>query len=283
MRYRLVVLGIAVVAVSTAAVLVVARIPAGQLPRGRSPAGQAPAATVPAGVTLSVDANWLSEPTLYRGWPLVIQVTAEAAGAKEMTLATTGPWSESVTIAVTSSSGAAAAWSIAAVPGAPSSVVLGGLNGAEAAWTVAPDVTRSIAPGTYVIKAELDTTRTAAAGAWKGIARAEPLVVQVIEEPASLTEDDRIWKPLIQSRFAQLRGDPAGALSVVDAWIAANPASVTILERKAELLDAAGRPREALAVVNQALELFYKTVPKGDEPPEALLALQHRLVAKLLK
>ena len=288
MRYRLVVLGVVILAVIAALAVIVGRRIGDQNQAGTGPAGQAPAANgrrdePPAAVVLAIDGNWVSEPTLYRGWPLIIRATARAGAGKTVTLATTGPWPGSVKMTVAASGGAPAMWPLVATSGATSSAALSTLTEADATWTLAPEFTRSLAPGRYVVTAVLDTTGTAASGGWQGAARSAPLVVEVADEPARLSGDDVTWKPLLASRFAQLRGDPAGALSIVEAWLAVNPVSITILSRKAELLDALGRSRDALSVVEQALDLCFKENPTPVEPPIGLLRLQDDLIAKLMK
>ena len=240
------------------------------------------ATTAPAAVELSIDGNWQSAATVYRGWPLIVTVVARAEEGKSVTLATTGGWSASVTIRVSPTS-STTAWPLVAVGTAPSSVALGPLDRTDATWILSPDFTRRLAPGSYTVTAELDTSRTAAAGGWKGDARTPPLVIRIADEPRTLPADDRIWKPLLESRYAELCGDTTGALSTVEAWLAHNPPSVTVLSRKAALLESMNRPREALEVVGQALELFHKGHPNPAEPPIVLIEQQNSLLEKLMK
>jgi hypothetical protein len=292
MRKLLVVLGVVLLVAAVAAGLIVGRksgdgVPTGTPPStgapSAQPAGGATTAAPNAGVSLSVDANWVSEPVLYRGWPLLIRATTRAATGQSTSLATTGPWSGSLKIQVNAADGSPAAWPIVETAGAPASVTLGEFSESVATWTVAPEFTRSLAPGRYVIHAELDTTRTVAANAWKGTAAARPLVVQVTDEPASLTSGDRVWKPMIDSQYAMLRGDPAGALSIVDAALASSPGAITLLSRKAALLETMGRPSDALGVVNEALDGFSRKFPNSPEPPAGLLWRQKALTAQLMK
>jgi hypothetical protein len=288
MRSRLVVAGVAILAVAVALAVIVGRRTGGPGAGGMGPGEHAPSITgqraaPPAPVVLAIDGNFVSEPKLFRGWPLIIRATARAAGNSAVTLATTGPWPGSVKLIVIANGGGPAAWPLVATPGATSSMALGTLTEADATWTLAPEFTRTLAPVRYVVTAELDTTGTAAPDGWKGVVRSARLDIEVVEEPVTLSSADSVWKPLLGSRFAQLRGDAAGALSIVEAWLASNPVSITVLSRKAELLDVLGRSREALAVVGQALDLFFNEHPKPTEPPEGLLQLQDRLIAKLMK
>jgi hypothetical protein len=239
-------------------------------------------AQAPAGVVVSVEVNSVSAPTVYRGWPLILTVAVRAAPGKAVKLATTAPWSGSITLGV-SSNGSRVQWPLVMTGTTPASVVLGEFDRADAVWTVAPEFTRGLAPGTYRITAALDTTSTAAAGGWKGAATALPVAVRVINEPQTPSADDRIWKPLLESRYAELCGDAARALSTLDAWLATNPVSVTVLSRKAAVLENMNRPQEALAVVETALDLFYKAHPQPGEPPIGLIRQQQALTQALMK
>jgi hypothetical protein len=239
-------------------------------------------APAPPGIVISMDVNGVTEPTVYRGWPIILTVVVRAEEGASVKLATAGPWSDSVTLAA-AANGGNPAWPMSRVGMTPAAATLGELDRSDAVWTVAPEFTHGLAAGSYQITAVLNTTTSAVTGGWRGVSTARPLSVRIIDEPKPLSANDQIWKLLLESSYAELRGNSTAALSVLDAWLAKNPSSVTVLSRKAAILERLSRPRDALAVVGQALDLLYKAHPKPEEPPIALIRLQDSLTQKLMK
>ncbi len=131
--------------------------------------------------------------------------------------------------------------------------------------------------GDYELVAVLDATPSTRAGAWKGTVPTDPVRIQVVPEPATLSARQEEEKHLLLAHLAGLRGEMKEAVAQVEALLARQPNSPAGLELKADLRAADGKTAEALKLYDQALGAWLKQNPKAKEPPVALLR-KHREV-----
>jgi uncharacterized protein (TIGR03437 family) len=179
-------------------------------------------------------------------------------------------WTQALSLTVTDQNGASQSWPVQLVQPASANLSLSGINTAEAVWLVAPASTASIAAGTYSLSATLDTTSTAAGGAWSGSAVSSGAAVTMEDEPASLSSEDEATKYLAFAAYARLKGDTQGAGSALDTLIARQPSMLEAYKEKADLLASAGNYADALTLYQQTLTNFLAANPNAAEPLTAL-------------
>jgi hypothetical protein len=197
-----------------------------------------------------------------------------------------GPWTGAVRLEVKDTKGKNVEWPFHLATVATPTVTLDHQTFGSIGWWLTPDETAALSPGEYELTAILDTSSAHAAGAWKGNARSRSLRIEVIAEPKALDAEREEEKLLLLAHFAMVCGDDKQAVSHVDALLAKQPKSVTALERKGDLLAAAGKTLEALQSYDAALAIYRKRnlpdKPPG-EPPALLRKHQKVLIRFLSK
>jgi hypothetical protein len=240
---------------------------------------------------LAISGNSAQTFDLPRGWPLLVQVSVMHSQRFQLTprpadlivTPAAGNWYDDVTFS-------APGWPLQlAQPPDNSTLVLPSRAIFHAVWQMSGDSTAALPLGRYSVAARLAVPD---GSGWKGAVNSPPLVVNVIDEPAVLTDDQQSDKALLQARFAINQGDFNSAARIADALLAAQPSNWHALELRALLYEQAGDLPDALASASAAVGAAANApVPAGDvfsgartiqEPPEFLLRLCSRLRAALV-
>jgi len=239
-------------------------------------------AQTPSGPELVLDVNAQSDAVIARGWPLLIRtVVISADGTPVNLVLKSGAWTQALSLTVTDQSGASLSWPAQLVPPASANLSLSGINTAEAVWLVAPADTAAIAAGTYSLSVTLDTTSTAASGAWSGSAVSSGAAVTMEDEPSSLSAEDEASKYLAFAAYSRLKGDTQGAGSALDTLIALQPSILEAYKEKGDLLADAGDYAGALSQYQQVLSNFLAANPGAAEPLTALTRPIEAMYAKI--
>lgn len=225
-------------------------------------------AQAPPAPELDLDVNAQSDAVVARGWPLLIRTAILSADGQQVSIGMkSGAWTQALHLTVTDPNGAAQNWPAQLVQPASATLSLSGIDTAEAVWLVAPADTSSIAAGVYNLSVTLDTTSTAAAGAWSGTIAGSGAAVTLLDaEPAPLSAEDEASKYLALAAYARLKGDTQGAGEALDTLIAHQPTMLEAYKEKGDLLAAAGDYSGALALYQQALDKFLAANPNAGEP-----------------
>ena len=231
---------------------------------------------------LVLDVNAQSDAVVAGGWPLLIRAVVISADGQPLSVALkSGTWTQALHLTVTDQKGASQTWPAQLVTPASATVALSGIGTAEAVWLVAPADTLAIAPGVYNLSATLDTTSTAAAGAWSGSVASTGAGVTLQTEPASLSAEDEASKYLALAAYARLKGDTQGTASALDTLIAHQPSILEASKEKADLLAAQGDFAGALSLYELTLSHFLTANPNASEPLTLLTRPIDAMAAKI--
>ena len=267
----------------------------GPATRGTPSSGSAgpPTAIVdtPGGPLLEVAVNGGREAEVPRGWPLLLLVDLThpdiAAPEAEVTplpiAAAQGDWSNAIRVTVRNARGGAETWPLHLAQTPSQTLTLDTARQGQLLWYLAPEETARLAEGDYTLRATLDTTASTVPGGWRGHVRAVPVLVHVSAEPATLTAEQEAEKAEVLVAYALWRGDTTQALAHLDARLSRQPADYNALTLKADILVAAGRNEEALALYNQAIDAYLAQNPNAGEQPEGLLVKRGLLQEKVYK
>ncbi len=230
---------------------------------------------------LGLDVDGQADAVVARGWPLLIRAAVISADGQPVTVAlSSGAWTQALKLAITDSTGAAQNWPVQLLPPAATTLSLTGVANAEAVWLVAPADTANIAAATYNLAVTLDTTSTAASGAWNGAVTGNGASVQIQVEPGTLTAQQEMFKYTALSAYARLRGDAQGASAALDTLLSRQPDLSTAYTMKGDLLAGAGDWAGAVTQYNNALVKFTSANPDSVEP---LTAMTQPLAAAEIK
>lgn len=238
---------------------------------------------------LSISGNGSQSLDLMRGWPLIVRVSVLHSQRFQLT-----PKPDDLTIAPAASAwydalsfkvaGVDAGWPLALAqrPDNPA-LALPSRSVFQALWQMSGDDTAALKAGTYRITAHLEV---ADGDGWKGAVDSAPIVVNVIDEPDSLSPDQRSYKALLQARYAINQGDFGAASLIADALLAGQPGDPSLLELRALLYEQAGDLLNAAAAATAAVHA-YESLPAPaqadgrtiQEPPDFLILLKSRLWA----
>lgn len=216
---------------------------------------------------LVLDVNAESDLVAARGWPLLIRVVAISADGQGVNLTLqSGAWTQALSLTVTDQKGNSQNWPVQLVQPAGPAVILSGTRTAEAVWLVAPADTANILAGVYNLSVTLNTTTTAASGAWSGSVASTGAAVTLQAEPLSLAAEDEASKYLAFAAYARLRGDTQGVGSALDTLMAHQPSILQAYVEKGDLLSSTGDFAGARALYQQALDQFLAANPNVQEP-----------------
>lgn len=228
-------------------------------------AGSSLGAQTASGPEIMLDVNGQSDAVVSRGWPLLIRALLISADGQPVSIAVKGgTWTQALSLTV-STSGGAQKWPVQLVQPAASAVSLSNLDTAEAVWLAAPSDSAAIPEGVYSVSVTLDTSSSAASGAWTGSV-AGSAAVTIQSEPSSLSTEDEASKYLAFAAYARLKGDSAGVGSALDTLIAHQPTVLEAYREKADLLAASGDYAGALALYEDTISRYLASHPGPTEP-----------------
>jgi hypothetical protein len=127
-------------------------------------------------------------------------------------------------------------------------VVLDGEKDLTITFTLSPEQTAGLAPGTYRIRLRYEG-KGAPAGEWSGTAESDAVELTVEPWPAQPSADQTWERQYAFSQFHLATGEPAKAAAAADAMLVAKPESILGLVQR-------GRAREALGDLPGALGAF---------------------------
>ena len=228
-------------------------------------------------VTLAV--NGSREARVTRGWPALVTVTLFHPAELSRSNATdaipvkgrSGAWPTSIRLSIRDARGAAVEWPLQPAGSAPADVSLSRGNPAAAEWVLSPQQTAALPEGNYELVAELDAPDGVRAGP------SVPVDVMVEQPPPTLDARQQPEMHMTTAEYHFARGDVPAAGASLDQLLAQQPAHVTALARKAELLAAQNQFDEALDFCAKAIDAHLAHA-QGNEPPHGLLMLQRDLL-----
>jgi hypothetical protein len=257
------------------------------------PAGTAPAPTdgadTPGGPLFEVAVNGSREAEVPQGWPLLVLVSlthpdlaAPDALVTPMTIGTAqGDWSTAIQLTIRNPRGGPETWPLRLAQTPSPTLTLDAERQGTLLWYLAPQDTARLPEGLYTLSATLDTTAAPLAGGWPGHLSAVPVQIRVGPEPLPLSAEQEAEQAELLVAYELWRGQREQALALLDARLTRHPTDFNALTLKADLLAAAGRDPEALALYNQAIDAYLAANPDSDEPPEALLVKRGLLQEKV--
>jgi hypothetical protein len=187
---------------------------------------------------LALSGNAQSSFDLMRGWPLIVKVMVmhsqrfqlSPKPADLVVEPASGAWYDAVSFSQN--------WTLklAQTPDT-SALVLPSRSIYEAIWQMSGDDTAALPPGKFTLTAHLEVKD---GGGWTGAVDSPPVVVNIIDEPASLTTDQQAARALLKARYAVNQEDFNSAGLTVDALLADQPSNPQALAMRALLWEQAG-------------------------------------------
>jgi hypothetical protein len=241
-----------------------------------------------AGPMVSVSINNSGEASLFRGMPMLVSVnlanpTIGSDDASPLIIAAAiGVWTNSIRLNVLDASGNAQHWPFSSMITPGATIILDNTRSAQVDWWLTPEQTVNLATGSYSITATLDTAAVTLADTWRGIIEPPPANIEIMDEPATLTEAQAENKYSQLAGYELFRKNGTNALNQINQLLANYPTNLAGLRIKAQALDALGRTGEAHDVALQAIESFYARNTTAQEPPTTLFMLESALEETLL-
>jgi hypothetical protein len=221
---------------------------------------------------------------LYAGWPLVLELAlwrqlpedSQAPTPQPITVkAKSGSWSEALEVTVKDPSGNVIKWPLHSVKQDGVDLTLGIDDAAGAAWWLPPEETKGLAEGNYAISVCFDPKLLTGSLNQK----ADNYYLNVKKEPVPLDKETQKDKELALASFDIIKGDLSEARAIVSKVLSMDPESIGGHRLNARLLNASGKPEEALSELETALDIYDKKYPDAC-PPFGLLAERDALRAK---
>ena len=251
---------------------------------------QSPPAT-PAPIA-ALSANGRAETQTYQGWPLILNATllnparfaATASVAPLMIDPQQGSWANTIQLVATDSNAATQNWPVHMIAVPSGSLSLDAFNSGRVVWVIAPSDTSMIAPGTYRVSAVLDTTKSATAAGWNGIAYSDPAIVTIGLPPTASTLAQQTEQARLLALYDHLLGNDSQAVADISALLEQQPGNIEALAVEGNLLEQMGQTTQAASVYTQAIAAFLaaNAGPSSADPPDVLLVAQNRVRATLL-
>jgi hypothetical protein len=241
--------------------------------------------TVRPGIILSGSANGSVEPTIRRGWPLLLEISLlhpdafDSNAVPIVICASNGPWPGVLSATITDGAGQSQSWPWHRQTVTNESLRLTDETGGRVHWWLTPEETAGLPNGEFKLVVALKTTDVTKTNAWKGGVQSPPVILTVTNEPATLTQGDTEEKYRLLANYALLSGDRARAQVQVNALLAAYPTNIGGLTYDAYLKEAAGLFDDAFQSVQNALSQVALQSPDTPEPPGELLGKQAELFA----
>jgi hypothetical protein len=221
-----------------------------------------------------VTANDSDSSRIPAGWPLLVQVSVHAPLNGSMKIAAaSGPWSTLLRLTPPGPE-----WKLRAADMTATSITLGDSSYGLLLWTMTAEELDAIPRGTYRIQALLESAQSVD-GSWKGTARGAPAVVTLVKAIAKPTEEQEVTRSRLQASVLHLRGDVPGAEREADALLKRFPKNPLAILLRVDLLQAAGKRKEALAFLDAAIQEATGQNPTEENWPRDLVRRREDLAA----
>jgi hypothetical protein len=239
--------------------------------------------SVTPGIVIAASANRSADLTLFRGWPMVLEVALhhpdafDPAAVPLLITGTNGPWFRALELHVRDGQDASLTWPFHPAPFTNETVELTADFGARMLWWLTQDETATLPQGTFTITATLNTTNATRLDAWRGVIEGGPVHLAITNEPAILTAAQEEQKHRLLADYALLFGDRLRARAEIDALLKAYPTNIGGLIYDGSLKEEAGLLDDALHSLELGLEQVALQTPDADEPPMELLFKRDQL------
>ena len=237
---------------------------------------------------VAVSVNGRGSSVVFRSMPLLVTGVFVSSDATDCSLppvllsAGSGPWTNAVTLEIRNAAGDVQSWPLHTAITPSNSIAMDCTTYARIDWWLTPSETSLLSTGSYTFDLVLNTTNSVLPGAWKGVIEAVTASLEIIDEPATLTEAQA------ENKYSQLAlhhlflGDGQTALNEIESLLTSFPTNITGLRIKSMVLDSLGRTVEASRACEQAIAEVYARNPNPQEPPVNLFQLRQQLESKLV-
>lgn len=230
---------------------------------------------------------------VYRGWPLLLEVAvghpdawrAEQEGRTPAPLSiipAAGGWDSLVKVRLFGPGQKELALPLVQVARPEGALILDAKAPVHTLrWHLGPEETRTLTPGDYVGYARLEAPSGAQEGGWTGRLDSGTVHFQVVDEPSSLTPELAESKTTLFAQYALYQGNPAAAQATLEAHLATQPDSPSVLAFLAQLVESTGDLQRAYSLYGAAIEAHHRKRPKASHPPMGLMERQAELGRRL--
>ncbi len=221
-----------------------------------------------------VTANDSDVPEIPAGWPLVLKASLHAPGGASLRIAAaSGPWSSLVRLTLPEGP-----WKLRPVEITAPAIALDATTSGLLLWTMMPEELDAVPRGTYRFEAHLES-RDSGDGAWSGAVRGSAAVVQLVEAIPRLTEEQDLERSKLLVTVLMRRGDAAAAERTADELLQRRPKHPRAILLRVDLLEAAGKRGEAIALLDRAIEAVIGPTPSAKSWPRDLMRRREELGA----
>lgn len=241
---------------------------------------------------VSLSANGVGDPAVFRGWPLILEAGLLHPGAFQpdadqnpmLLAAESGPWTNALEIVITDEDGQRHAWpfQLTETP-VEETFRLDARTPAVLVWWLPPEQSARISPGSYELLTVLNTWDSGAENGWQGTVRSMPILVHISDEPPALDAEQVSEKHQLFAAYYFVRGDGEQAVQQIDELLNQQPRNTAAWELKGDLLAKNDKVEEALAAYGAAIDAFLKQYGTKVEPPAELLIKQNALLNDLFE
>ena len=237
---------------------------------------------------IAVSVNGRGSAVVFQGMPLLITGVFVSPGAADCSVAPVvlaagqGPWTNAVTLEIRTVAGDAQSWPLHTAIAPSNSISLDCTNYAQIDWWLTPAETSLVSTGSYTISLVLNTTNAPLPEAWKGVAEAVPAEVNILNQPATLSEAEAENKYSQLALYQLFLNNGQGALDQIKQLLTLFPTNIAGLRIQSKALDSLGRTVEAYRACEQAIAEVFARNPDPQEPPMNLFRLRQELETTLL-
>jgi tetratricopeptide (TPR) repeat protein len=227
---------------------------------------------------LSLAVNDSAAPEVLQGAPLILELSVHHARAmrapeeiKPITIdSAEGGWAGAVYLSITDSAGNEASWPFLLATPVSGPLKLDGSTVGELVLLLPPEDAANLASGDYQVLCFIDSSAGGTFSGWSGLAWTPPVRMKVTAQTA-LSPEQTTQVNLLLARYQSLAGNPEAALAAVAKVLESDPANVSALEAKGDLLTEAGDDEGALAAYSAAIAACATPGQKTTEPPGGLI------------
>jgi hypothetical protein len=238
---------------------------------------------------VSICVNGVAQAKIFPGMPLLVSVSlvhpqfSRTDAAPIVIASAQGAWTNALHIEIVDASGASQQWAFNTRISPGPIITLDGSRYARFDQWLTPEQTINLSTGLYSVTVKLDTIGSTLEAAWKGTVEPAPATVEILAEPAVLSEEDAEEKYSQLAEYELFQNNAAKALQHIDQLLSGFSTNLGGMKIKATALNALGRAAEAHSVSTQAIDSYYARTKVAQEPPISLITLQNELEQTLLK
>jgi tetratricopeptide (TPR) repeat protein len=234
-------------------------------------------------IVIGVDLNEYRNTSLFHSWPLLVtaKLFNENLFQENVPVKLSSNWKDAFHFIIKNSNGDIVSWPFHLVASPGENITLDSTTIAELAFWLDGEETNQIPAGDYKLIAVLDSTAYPELGSNFSSVRTDTHKIKILDEPASLSIEQKAEKDMLFANLNLLKGDDEKALEYLNNILGYNPNDLRAILLTGKLLEDQGDYGSAMFAYSKAVDIFLEANPDPAEPPFELLQAQNDLAYKL--